>query len=99
MKKQCRLHTVALAPVDDRYAPYGGVVPAGDLVETVSIDGTTYAVMRADNFGSGWRCIAVRKTAVPRATGSLNVASFMISLRSAGLARGNEFLSPIDFGN
>ncbi len=78
---------------------YGGMKPAGRLIEQVSIDGTSYKVYVADNFVLGWRYIAFDSETSQLGAGRLNLVSFLSYLRENDLVTGEEYLAEIEIGN
>lgn len=77
---------------------YGGMDPAGRLVDQVDIDGSTYAVYVAENF-SDHTYIAFASETSLLGSGSINLVSFFSYLRQQDLVTGEEYLAAIELGN
>jgi xyloglucan-specific endo-beta-1,4-glucanase len=78
---------------------YGGMYPAGSLIDQVRIDGIPYNVYVADNFGLGWRYIAFASETSLLGSRSLDLVSFFSYLRQHDLLTGEEYLAAIELGN
>ena len=77
----------------------GAMTPGGAYRERVSIDGSTYAVYNADNWGQGWKYIAFVSKESRLGTGTLDLGNFLSYLREKNLVKGDEYLASIEFGN
>ena len=77
----------------------GAMAPGGAFRERVNLDGTSYAVYVADNWGQGWRYIAFTSVESRLGVGTLDLGSFLSYLQENGLIKGGEYLASIEFGN
>jgi len=77
----------------------GGMQPGGAYSERVSLDGSTYVVYVADNWGQGWKYIAFASAESRLGVGTLDLGSFFSYMREKGLVQGDEYLASIEFGN
>ena len=77
----------------------GAMAPGGVYRERVSLDGVTYAVYVADNWGQGWKLIAFVSPESRLGVGTLNLGDFLSYIREKNLVTGDEYLASIEFGN
>lgn len=93
-------HEIMLAV--DNYHDYATSNPAWYFSSTV-IDGVTYRVWKADNFGGGgvtWRFIVLQMVnPIHVQKGTVDFKHVFNYLQSVGLISGQEYLSSIEFGN
>lgn len=78
---------------------YGGMNPAGTLIDQVSIDGRSYKVYVAEDFILGWRYIAFFSETPQLVARRLNLINFLSYLRENDLVTGEEYLAAIEIGN
>lgn len=91
-------HEIMVA-VDDFNNNYAMGNPAWYFSSAV-INGVTYRIWKADNFGSGWRFIVLQMMNPIHVTkGSLDFKPIFDYLKSVGLISGQEYLSSIEFGH
>ena len=84
----------------DSFGGYGESRNPGWYFSSTIIDGITYRVWKADNFGLGWRFIVLQMVnPTSMIKGSINFKNIFVYLKSAGLITGQEYLSSIEFGN
>lgn len=93
-------HEIMLAV--DNYNDYATSNPGWYFSSTV-IDGVTYRVWKADNFGGGgiqWRFIVLQMVnPIHVQKGSVDFKKVFNYLQSVGLITGQEYLASIEFGN
>jgi hypothetical protein len=75
------------------------MAPGGAFLGRASIDGPTYVVYFAKNWGQGWGYIAFMSTESQLGVGTLDLGSFFSYLREKNLVTGDEYLASIEFGN
>lgn len=78
---------------------FGAMSPGGAFLGRASIDGPTYAVYNAKNWGQGWEYIAFMSAELQLGVGTLNLGSFFSYLQEKKLLTGDEYLASIEFGN
>jgi hypothetical protein len=87
----------------DSFGGYGVTRNPAWYFGATIIDGVTYRVWKADNFGGGgmsWRFIVLQMVNPAKLTkGSIDFKHVFNYLKSAGLISGQEYLSSIEFGN
>lgn len=80
---------------------FGGMRPAGTLVETVMIDGIAWDLYRtmATWKDEPWMYLAYKARSVPPSPMQLNLRAFLDHLKQRGLVTGQEWLTAIEIGN
>jgi hypothetical protein len=87
----------------DAFGGYGAMRNPAWYFSSTVIDGISYRVWKADNFGGGgqsWRFIVLQMVnPVHMTKGSIDFKHVFSYLKAAGLITGQEYLSSIEFGN
>ncbi len=81
----------------------GAARPAGDVIDTPTIDGVRYELWKMDDMGNkgggvGWRIYSLKSPQVTR-QGTLNIGALLRDMTAKGQINAKDYVASVEFGN